>query len=251
MVKNLLNLKTTTLVVFTLILANGLKTFAQETSDKSIYNWFDSKIGKENTGLNNAPLYVNLDKPIKDHHTFLKTDQYTIGDIIYDGQPYFDIKLKYNIYSDQLVMNPFGQFDNVAVALIQEKTTSFSIYNKQFLKLNLKITSLPDFTAGYYEVAKANDNLILYIKHHKDNNKIVKDDGVFYSYKTKNRFYLLYNNNYYEVNSKKSVQKIFPEFKSNIKTFYNLNSEIYKNDDSDFMKKMIFQIDALLNNKSN
>ena len=49
MVKNLLNLKTTTLVVFTLILANGLKTFAQETSDKSIYNWFDSKIGKENT----------------------------------------------------------------------------------------------------------------------------------------------------------------------------------------------------------
>lgn len=251
MVKNLLRFKIIPFAKLLFLLATGFQSFAQEATEKSIYNWFDNKIGQENTGLNNAPLYVNLDKPIKDNYTFLKADQYTIGNLMYDGQPYFDVKLKYDIYSDQLVMNPFGQFENVAVALLKEKTTSFTIYNKNFVKLTPKTNTLADFTTGYYEIYKPNENLILYTKHHKDNNKIVKDDGVFYSYKVKNRFYLLYNDNYYAVNSRSSFTKIFPEFKSNIKSFYNLNSEVYKNDDSEFMKNLVFQINTLLKNKSN
>ena len=250
MIINSLKSKIITAIVI-LFLTNTYKTFAQESSEKSIYNWFDNQVGKENTGLNNAPLYINPYRPFKNNHTFLMTDHFTIGNITYDGQPYFDVKLKYDIYTDQLVLNPFGQFENVTVALIQEKTSSFFVYNKNFVKLNPKTNTLLDFTAGYYEIYKANDDLILYTKHHKDINKIVKDDGVFYSYKTKNRFYLLYNNMYYAVNSKNSFIKIFPEFKSKIKSFFSLNSEVYKNDDSEFMKKLILQINTLLKNKSN
>lgn len=232
-----------------LITTTTLKTYSQTKSEISLYTKFDSIVGRENLGLNNAPLTLYPYKTIGDNTMFFKNNKFTIGNLIYDDQPYFNVNLKYDVFKDQLILNPPGQPEHIGISLIQDKTESFSIYNKNFVKITKSQTLLPEFISGYYELIKIGENFNLYIRHHKDILKEINEESVFYSFHENYRYYLKYNGKFYEANNKNSIVQLFPESKKNINAFYQKNRSLSKTDYDQFINSLMISIyDFSINN---
>lgn len=236
------NSKIKFVILLLFITITSLQIQSQTNSEILLYSKFDSIVGKENLGLNNGPLSLNPYKTIRDNTMYLQNDRYTIGKINYDQQSYFNVKLKYDIFRDQIILNPSGQPEHIGINLIQDKTNSFSIYNKNFVKINKNDTSLPEFVSGYYELIKISENFRLYIRHHKEIQNHVNDEGLYYSFKENNQYFIDYNTKFYEISSKNSIIKIFPNYKKQINDFYQKNRSISKTDNDQFINSLMISI---------
>lgn len=220
----------------------SIRTYCQNNSEIPFYTKFDSIVGKENLGLVNGAIALSQYRTIGENNMFLKNNKFTYGNLIYDGQPYYNAKLKYDIFKDQLILNPPGSPEHIGINLIQDKTTSFSIYDKNFLKINKSQTSLPEFETGYYEIIKIDKKFNLYIKHHKDIQKEVNEEGVYYSFHEKNQYYIELNDLFYIINTKSEIIKIFPKCKKTINTFFQKNRSLSKTDTNLFMNSLMIAI---------
>lgn len=225
------------LILFGLFL-NIHSLHSQTSNDITIYNWFDKSVGKDNLDINNGILYTNPFRTLGDNHLYL-INKYELGKIIYDGQIYYDVKLKYDIYRDILVLNPFGESENTSINVIQNKVESFSIQDKNFIKIDRKIETVPEFITGYYEENKIAPDFIFYIKHHKVQQKVIAENGLFYSFKDSNSFFVDLKNKIYVINGKNDLIKLFPEQKKQINGFYLMNRELKKSDLNQFMKNLM------------
>lgn len=241
--------RTKLLVLLTIIAATASKTYSQTNSEITLYTKFDSIVGKENLGLNNGPLTLYPYKTIGDNNMFFKNNKFTVGNLVYDEQPYFNVNLKYDIYKDQLILNPPAKPEHIGISLIQDKTASFSIYGKNFVKITKSQTLLPEFISGYYELIKIGKNFNLYIKHHKDILKEINEEGVYYSFHEKYQYYIEYKGKFYEINNKSTIIKIFPESKKNINAFYQKNRSLSTSDYNQFINSLMISIyDFSINN---
>ncbi|MDR6844003.1 hypothetical protein [Flavobacterium granuli] len=237
------------IVLLTIITTTAFKAQSQTNSEILLHTKFDSIVGKENLGLNNGPLALNPYRTIGDNNMFFKNNKYTVGNLVYDGQPYFNVKLKYDIFKDQLILNPPEQPEHIGINLIQDKTDSFFIYGKNFIKITKSQTTLPDFTSGFYEIIKIGKNFNLFIKHHKDILKGINEEGVYYSFNDNYQYYIEYKGKFYETNNKTSIVKIFPESKKNINAFYQRNRSLSKTDYNQFINSLMISIyDSSINN---
>ncbi|WP_073483433.1 MULTISPECIES: hypothetical protein [unclassified Flavobacterium] len=224
-------------VLFGLLL-NIYVIHSQTNNDVNIYNWFDKTVGKDNLDLNNGTPHTNPYRTIGDSHLYL-INKYELGKITCEGQKYYEVKLKYDIYRDILVLNQYGESENIGINLIQNKVESFSILDKNFVKIDRKIVTVPEFTLGYYEEIKIAPDFTFYIKHHKDLQKTVLETGVFYTFKENNSFFIDLKNNIYIIKGKNDIIKLFPEQKKQINGFYLLNRELKKSDLNQFMKNLM------------
>ncbi|WP_343696538.1 hypothetical protein [Flavobacterium sp.] len=229
--------KSAFLILFGLFL-NIYVIHSQTNNDVNVYNWFDKTVGKDNLDLNNGVPHTNPYKAIGDSHLYL-IDKYEIGKINFDGQKYYDVKLKYDVYRDILVLNPYGESENIGINLNQSKISSFSILDKNFVKIEKKNETVPEFVPGYYEESNIAADFTFYIKHHKDIQKTVLESGIFYSFKENNSFFIDFKNTIYPIKGKNDIIKLFPEQKKQINGFYLLNRELKKSDQDQFMKNLM------------
>lgn len=211
---------------------------SQTSSDINTYNWFDKSVGKDNLDINNGTPHTNPFRTIDNNHLYL-INKYELGKITYDGQIYYDIKLKYDIFRDILVLNPYGESENIGINLVQNKVESFSIQDKTFIKIDKKSETVPEFGIGYYEESKITPDFIFYIKYHKDQQKKVSENGIFYTFKENNTFFLKLKNNIHLINGKGDVVALFPEQKKEINGFYLMNRDLKKSDLNQFMKNLM------------
>ena len=232
------------------ISCNGLKIHSQTKSDISTYKWFDTVIGAANLALNNGSIHSNPYKTIGENSMYYMADKYTIGNIHYDGQTYYDVSLKYALYNDELILNPYGESNRIGIVLIQDKVDSFSINGKNFVKINKNNSSLTDFATGYYETSPIGENFIFYIKHLKDIHKRIDGNGLYYNFTEKNQFFIKYKTLFYTINSKSDIIKIFPEYKKQINEFYSSNRKILKSDENQFMEDLMKHINRFQTNTS-
>lgn len=232
------------------ISCNAFKIYSQKNPEIYLYNWFDTIAGKENLGLNNGTLHTNPYRTIGKNNMYYLADQYTKGDVRFDSQTYYDVNLKYDIYKNELILNPYGESEHIGIILIQDKTESFSINDTRFVKIEKKDNDLPEFTTGYYEVNKFAPDFIFYIKHHKDIHKGINDDGVFYNFKENHLFFISLKNKTYQIKSKNDINKLFPEQKNQINVFYSSNREILKSDKNQFMENLMKHINNFFSNTS-
>ena len=230
------------LILFGLLL-NIFSIHSQtQNSDIASYNWFDKTVGKSNLEINNGPFFSNSFKTTGDNNLYLVNDKYIVGNLTYNGQIYYEVKLNYDIFRDILVLNS-TESELVGISLNQEKVDSFTIYNKNFVKLNSDKYQLPEFKTGYYETSPFENNIILYIKHHKKvGYKILKEDGVYFAFENDDTYYLDYKKVLYEINGKSDIVKIFPDQKKRISEYYSKYKEIRKADLNEFMKNLVKSI---------
>lgn len=234
-----------------LILGNFTSVFGQNNDDKSLYNWFDNALGKENSEVNNGAIHLNYDKTLNNESRYFgDTNVFANGSVNYENQDYFDVNLKYDILNDDLVFNPKSIESNyIGINLNKEKIKSFSINKKNFVNLSTP-TLPPDISKGFYEESVVGKSFTFYIKHYKTRSESIKDYGVFAKYTYKTEFILFFKNKFERINSKKSIVNQFPEYKKKINDFYTMNDYLEKENRIKFMENLMIYINNLLNSES-
>lgn len=230
------------------ILMNNTNGYCQVKSEALLYNWFDDAVGKENLGINNGTLNVNTYHPFYKSDSYYVSDLFDTGDLSYDGQFYYAVKLKYDIYKDILLLKPNGQ--NLEVVLNKEKVNSFTFHGKKFSNLNYSKIAQPDFVNGFFEIIISNEKFSFYIKHHKDIKEIIKDITLYNEFNENNEFVLNYKNTFFKIDSKKDIIKLFPEYKKKINEYYSLHNKTEKLNHTQFMENLMLYINNFLPNLS-
>ncbi|SDZ94289.1 hypothetical protein SAMN05443667_101377 [Flavobacterium gillisiae] len=237
-------------LIFSLIviILSSNKVSCQTHSDIKLHNWFDNIIGKENLAINNGPLYSNPYRTIGKNDMYYISDSYRKGTVSYDGQMYYDVDLKYNVFEDKLLLNPYGAFKNIVIVLAQDKIASFTLNDAKFTKKETPQPILTEFTNGYYETDSIKVNFILFTKHHKNIRKKIDNNGLYYSFMEDNLFFIEYKNIPYKINGKKDLIKVFPNHSKQIKEYYLINRQILKSNKNQFMKNVMKQISTYISN---
>ena len=227
--------KTIFLVLFGLFL-NIYTTQSQTNDDIIVYNWFDKNLGLESLDFKNGLAHLNFDKTATNQNRYL-TDEFKKGSINYNEQIYFDLFLKYDIYSDELVLRPYDEANTTKINLIKDNIKSFIIGNEKFTNLKELNTSI--FKGGYYEEVLIKNNITLYIKYYKEKKKSTKDEINLIDYVPKYEFILFKENKYNLISKKKEIITLFPDNKRKINDFYLMNRDLRKENPSLFMKNLI------------
>jgi hypothetical protein len=220
-----------------LLFFNTVKLYSQDSATNSIYDWFDSKVGKENLAINNGKLLLNYDRVLNNNNRFYFSN-YLIGTVFYDNQVYNNVILNYDILNDNIIIKPFGENDKNPIILIKDKVNYFSADGKKYVNLDSFHSITSNFISGYYEESFVGNQLALYTKHVKTKSEKINGDAIYDDFTEKTLTVFLYKSEYYQINSKKSITTIFPEYKKVINEFYSKNSYLEKSDKTLFLTNL-------------
>lgn len=230
------------LLTFSLFLTFGVGAFSQANSQDKIYETYDAIVSLDNTGLYNGTeftdLFLNTDGTYRYYNGF----DYSKGSVIYNGQYYVNVLLKYDLLEDNLLTRSDDNLSIFNVKLIPEFVESFSIYNRKFVRLAQ--TNLGIASNGFFEEVYLGNDLNLYIKHGKKKKDKALKSGIQYKF-SENNFYVLKSNGIYSViSSAKDLEKILPEKEDEIRQFYKSYKTLYKSNPDSFMTKLVKYLDG-------
>ncbi|WP_420601958.1 hypothetical protein [Flagellimonas sp.] len=239
-----------TLVPF-LVLGCCLCAKGQEVAQEEYYNSFDQRIGIENTGLYQGVVYDEKYRTINEKNQFFKTKDFQKGNVCYDGQCYYDLDLKYDVYGDEVLFKLITKAGGGTVQLIKEYLDSFEIGGSRFIKLQPKDAPLLN-SYGFYEIAMESSTFTLYTKYVKKSFERKDRKSLYYEFlEGPSENVLLYDGTYYIIKSKKDIVTLFPDLKKEIDKFYNVARGLRKSNPNGFLISLMKRIDILLSQNTN
>ncbi len=209
------------LQTFTLLLMLPSLNFAQVNStEKSYYKWFDAAVGVENTDLYNGVAYVEEFSAGRDNKRFFLSSDFKTGDVHYGGQSYYDIKMKYDVYGDQLIVNLISNSQESVIQLLKNKLYSFNIGTHFFENISDEGAKKVGIS-GYHEVLVRNPSCTLFKKYRKKKTKRLEKRFYYYEFSDNtSEFVVEIDGSFYYVKSKNDFIKLFPQYKKEINDFY-------------------------------
>ncbi|WP_271764873.1 hypothetical protein [Aquimarina algiphila] len=213
------------------------------------YNWFDTFIGIENTGLYNGVLYTEKYNLIHKKHQFFNSSDFIPGSVSYEGKEYYGLMIKYNIYEDKVLIKLSNKFGVRTLQLISSNVDNFSISDHKFVNIRSEISTTKE--SGFYEVLTSNDRFVFYKKHQKIKKELFKEDRLLYDFLDRESYFLFYNDSYYSIRTKSELNRVFPELKKDITTFYNANKTVRKSNSDMFWILLMKKIHSLISNNNN
>ncbi|WP_034920264.1 hypothetical protein [Gillisia sp. CAL575] len=238
----------TYLLIFSTFLIS-LSTFSQNYSKEKLYSWYDQQTGIENSILFRGVEYVETDRMINEKHKFFESQKFQNGSLTYDGQLFFKVPLKYNVYDDLILVNLQNDGANTFFQLFSGKVNQFQIneHKFRFLKadnnLNIK---------GFYEVINQECQLKIFKKHLK-NRMEIRDRSVAYTeFSVADPHYIFqFKNDFFELANRRDLLAQFPNLKGEIKNYYSKYRKQYKDNPDIFMNNLADKMNSLISNSKN
>jgi hypothetical protein len=225
--------------LLTILTSITFKIHSQTNSDILLYTKFDSIVGKENLGINNGTLHTNPYRTISQNQRYFIKDEFSIGQLSFNDQIYYNIRLKYDLLEDQIIFKHLGQTDNLSINLNRGKTNYFIIKNKKFINFNLDPSIKLDILKGFFEENYIGNEISLYIKHFKERKETNQSDGIYNEYINHNIFIIKYKKLYYKIETKKDIKKLLPEYSKTINDYYNINRKLENIDKLQFIEGLV------------
>lgn len=211
-----------------------------QTQNQEAYKWLDNITGIENTILFNGIEFIDEERTVNEKNKFLYSSQeFKPGSVTYDGQFFPDIRLKYNVYDD-VVLVKLSFKDKISIfQLITSKIDQFSIRENRFI--NLSNQRNLHGIKGFYQLLGRYPEFSIYKKYRKRPDKKLDRDFLYYEFKDLDpEYYLEYQNEFLSVNSRGELYSIFPEYKQEIKSLYKQKDNMRKSNPDAFMV-LLFQ----------
>lgn len=214
-------------------------SYTQTSFEDKIYKAYDDIVGLDNTGLYNGTEFTDLFVNTNGTYRYLEGFDYSKGSIIYKGEYYVDVLLKYDLLEDNLLSRSDDKLGAFNIKLIPEFVSEFSIHGRYFVRMTDKNAN------GFFELAFQGNHLDLFIKHKKKKRDRPLKSGVQYSFKPINFYLFKYQNDYIKVESIRDVRRAFPMVKTQIKDFYRIYKILYNKNRDGFMTKLTDYLDSL------
>lgn len=232
-------------IVFCLSLTSTLES--QNNALKAdYYNWFDEVIGKSNTGLLKGTEYFERYRSINGRHQYFNTDDFNIGSVIFDGQHYFNIPLKYDVFEEKLLTKDPNTLNAPLIELEIDKISEFTIKNHKFINILTNKIDKNIFT-GFFEILYESDSLRLYKKHQKEIIRKTDEKIVTYQFKDKFSHVVSYKNLNYKLKKSNDLNTIFTNYKQEIKQLSKKHNAIRKSDPDNYMLGILKELHTIIN----
>ncbi|UJH66641.1 hypothetical protein [Allomuricauda sp. SCSIO 65647] len=203
---------------FLFILAPFFVLAQADNHGEKYYQWFDDLVDIENTALYNGIGYVEKYKVINKYHKFFESTDFLLGDMVYDGQYYPNLEMKYDLDEDLVVLHLKNGLRKVLLQPIKKKVEKFTIDGHRFVNIADGTAKTYDIS-GFYEVLFEKSDLMLLERHQKKRFKREGKNSVYYEFKSRNQYYLFYNNEYFTIRKRKDFIRIFPKLQKQIQTY--------------------------------
>ena len=217
-------------------------SLAQKNSmDMPIYNWSDSIIGQQNSGLFNGFVYVEKHKMINDRHKFFKDFNFSVGKVIYDNKPFDKILLKYNIYEDQLILKHSFAPNDPTVLIDKKRIVEFSLLDHHFVNLNIEIEKGKSI-AGFFERLININELQVLKKYQKRIRNRTNEKIQYQEFTDDNQYYVKVDETYVPIKNPKKLSKQFSSYKEIINSILLDDEAINKSSYEEYLIKVFTAI---------
>ncbi|MGC9344615.1 MAG: hypothetical protein ACP5E3_18055 [Bacteroidales bacterium] len=200
-------------------------------------------------GVDSSDIFINGWEyrmvPARSGHPFVFSKVWQFEEINSDLGVRNDYLMNYDVYQDELVIQTFFQGSPAQIVLNPANIRSFKIEEHHFINPQ----KLPDLAEtglkGYYEIIYEG-NLKFFIKHIKQ----ISDEGSMKgrAYESKIDYFIFLDDNLYSIKNKRSLLKIFPEYKKEISR-YMRDQQILINSASVLsLKALMNYVDQLVTN---
>ena len=216
------------------------------TSFKKHYSAYDSIVGYDQTLLYNGLKYIDAFRATKEKHRYFEFYDFLKGDIVYDGQPFYNLNLKYDLFNDVLIIKLKNERSFFNLQLNNSKLSNFSINNNLFINFyqdyNLSDLNITGFLKEIYK----GKNLQLYSKHLKRKRDKIVGEKVEYLFYQDITYLVLIDKTFYKANSKRNLKKALPDYTKPINYFYSNYKILLKNNPEIFTKNLIKEVDEII-----
>ena len=210
------------------------------------FSTYDNSTGRANSAIYNGPIYINPFRFDQNTHQYFEEDVFKKGTVVYENQPYSVDALKYDVYQNKLILQSIGDYNNIAIDLITDKISTFTLGTKNFVKLDT-IGSTNVVKNQFYEQIVVNPSNTIYVRHHKTRKEIFKGDLILDRFASANDYFLFANGKLMIINSKRNATSAYPQFKHVINDFASANRDLSKSNRSAFMENLLRFIATLKN----
>ncbi|HSI68904.1 MAG TPA: hypothetical protein VK941_01630 [Gillisia sp.] len=211
-------------LLFTIFISTPSFLLGQEQPE--LLKWFDSQIGIENTRLLNGTAYVDSHRTINNKNKLYGGATGT-GSVLYDGQWFPDLQMRYNIFDDVLVVQLESGMGLNIIQLVKEKVSRFTLNAKNFI--NIEKSKSPDDIAGFHQIVWEDKSFTLLKKHAL---KIIekRDRQVsYYEFEPIEGYYAFtFENQTFLLGSRNDLIKVFPELREHIQTYYRTHQSLQR-----------------------
>ncbi|MGC6432117.1 MAG: hypothetical protein ACON5F_13820 [Jejuia sp.] len=233
------------------LLFSSSTCFSQsQVKDSLYYNLFDAYSNSLNKGFINGSEYIDVypESPleIENNNKFYQSYNYLNGSIVYNGQPYFNVKMKYDLLNDLLVM----EFVNNGVnrfSLNPELVTEFRLLDSKFIRLNDDNIGI-HYKNGFFKESLKGKKLSFFVKYHKEKFEDLTEKRKYYKFKERRFYFMYYDNSFYRISSKRDILKALPDFEKPIKGYFKNNSRLFKKNKEQFLHQLFKYLDNLNTN---
>ena len=218
--------------------------FSQSASEnRSLYAKLDSIQGYKNLPILNGIAYREEYRTINEKHPFFMDRDFHLGNLVYDGQEFSNVKLRYDIYSDFLIATIDRSAEEVfIIELIPDLIDSFNIGEHRFENLRFPEGGK---NPGFYEMLYTGDCLKIYKKERVKPLQKRDRSRVYYEFeKQSSEYYIKTADSFFEPDIS-IVREQYPNNKDQIKDFFRSNRSQRRSNYEGFLRDLGIFIEKL------
>ena len=166
----------------------------------------------QSQNIYNGRLYYLYDARMEEHQ-FFGDRKWQKGVVFYDGQRFDSIPMIYDIVRDELIIKHFYGDHQM---LQSEKVNYFLKDNHTFRRFEAGKDINPQMRTGFYDILYEGKSRTL-VRRSKQRQEKIVDKKVITFFPEKDFYYILRNDRYHSVRTKKSVFNLFPERKKELR----------------------------------
>lgn len=236
------------LLIYSVIIASVC--FGQQVGADSVYFSDAEKYARDlyrkfihpSARLYNGPEYVDYAYQIKKGSPFLDAEEFTPGNIVYDGMLYENVPMRFDLVKEQIVIQ--DPFKSYSLSLITERVSSFSCLKHVFTRLVFNDSNAAAISTGLYEVLY-DENTAVYKKQRKKIQEETQQDGVMMYIVESNSYFIRKDNRLFAADSKKAMLSVFNSRKNAIQQYMGKNKLNFRKDKAGTLVKVAAYYDLL------
>ena len=223
--------------------AQELAEMQAQKGFENAVNEYDSYLSK-NSFLYTGSSYVAPYSGIIGHQFFVD-DYWEQGNIIYDQSSFDSIYLKYDIYTDNLLIENFGLNGLPShMKLYGPKVTYFLLHGYTFIRI--ENDTLSNMKEGFYNLLYDGASVQAVAKRRKEIIASHEQNTIREIFIQKDKFYIKKGGKYNQVRNKKSILKVLEDRKKEVKSYIKSQGIYFKVDPDDKLIEVVRYYDSLL-----